>query len=136
MFRFTKAGPALTAVAAAALTAAIGSAAPAAAATARPAAPAACTIRAAMDRAEHTGKLFATGWATCPVRFDAAMHVNLWIDRRVVRGRSMACRLGSNCFTSSGSSFPARGRHRYCAEATFFIAGDDPSAQVWSCRYQ
>lgn len=152
MVNYIKAGrPAFMAMTA--LAAAIAFTAPAAAATARPApasaqpvadtaqvvavSPRACTITAQVDRDEHTGALFGVGFATCPVfAVQALMHVNFWIDNKVVRSRSLHCAHGTNCFTSSGSILPAAGRHRYCAEATFYVDGTDPSSQVWSCMFQ
>jgi hypothetical protein len=140
MFKHIRAGrPALMALAglaaAIAFTVPATSAIPAEAASAAPAA--ACHIVPQMDRDEHTGALFAVGFASCPVyAAQAAMHVNLWIDNKVVRNRSLRCGHGTNCYTSSGSTPPARGRLRYCAEATFYVNGADPSSQVWSCMYQ
>jgi hypothetical protein len=135
MFSYTKVGrPAL--MAAAAVTAAIGFAAPAEAASHQPASAKACSAAAYMDRDEHTGHVFAVGHTTCNVDFAASMRVNLWIDNRNVRGATQACPLRTTCYTSSGSIAPARGRHRYCAEAVFFFAGKDSAQTVWSCKYQ
>ncbi|MDR0343315.1 MAG: hypothetical protein LBI49_09345 [Nocardiopsaceae bacterium] len=145
MFKHIRAGrPAL--MAAAALTAALAFAVPASAASAQPTASAAssrpaaaaavaCHSNAALDRDEHTGALFAVGWTSCPVRFAADMRVNLWFDNHLVVGRTVACRLFTNCSTSSGSRLPLRGRHRYCAQSVFFISGGTGDIR-WSCRYQ
>lgn len=132
----------LVLTAAAALTAALAFTAPAAASS-RPAvsnqqaviSPSACGLGAAMDRDEHTGAVFATGFLTCPIHgVVSAMSVRLWIDSTVVRSRFMSCALGTNCFTSSGSSPLHAGRHRYCAEALFYNNGEDVSLIQWSCE--
>lgn len=145
MFKYIRAGrPAL--LAAAALTATLAFVVPASAASAQSTAPAAtgrpaaaaavaCHSNAALDRDENTGALFAVGWTSCPVRFSALMRVNLWFDNHVVVGRTFACRLFTNCSTSSGARLPLRGRHRYCAQSVFSVAGGTGEIH-WSCRYQ
>lgn len=137
MFGFTKVRNSAL-VAAAGLTAALAlasPAAPAAAASHQPAIPRACHPISGLDRDEHTGRMWAYGYTSCPVRGPAAMRVNIWVDSKAVRGRSQSCRYGSNCYTSSGMITPRHGRHRYCSQVWFYWASTDPTQASWYCRY-
>lgn len=113
---------------------------PATAEAARPAviSPKACTISSYVDRDEHTGHVFAVGYATCPVNSPASISAGLYIDGALVKQSGQGCPLGSDCYTSSGAIALHSGRHQYCARAALFLSGglgSTPSKVVWSCEY-
>ena len=128
---------AATALAAATLATSTALTASASAAT-RPMAvsPQACSTVANMDRDEHTGQLFATGYATCLVGAGTRMNVILWVDSTAARQHTQLCTYHTQCVTSTGSITPLSGRHRYCAEARFYLNSNSPPvAENWSCEY-
>jgi hypothetical protein len=118
-----------------------------------------CSSAASIGWLSHN-RVYGGGWMTCPRPFptvvrtvDATLyrnHLAVAYGRSDCDGLAETCSVHSPavanpagiqtwcsyCRASYTPIAPARGRHRYCAEAVFFFAGKDSTQTVWSCKYQ